>query len=64
MIHLGHATVSATYQQIGQPADCPVSQTTTYELPAPRGALSYPRFSREELGRRFLGLMAYSRSER
>jgi hypothetical protein len=35
-----------------------------YELPAPRGALSYPRFSREELGRRFLGLMAYSRSER
>ena len=36
----------------------------TYDLPAPRGALSYPRFSREELGRRFLGLMAYSRSER
>ena len=26
---------------------------------APRGALSYPRCSREELGRRFLGLMAY-----
>jgi hypothetical protein len=25
---------------------------------APRGALSYPRHSREELGRRFLGLMA------
>ena len=36
----------------------------TYDLPAPRGAPSYPRFSREELGRRFLGLMAYSRSER
>ncbi len=36
----------------------------TYDRPAPRGALSYPRFSREELGRRFLGLMAYSRSER
>ena len=29
----------------------------TYDLPAPRGALSYPRPSREELGRRFLGLM-------
>ena len=26
---------------------------------APRCALSYPRFSREELGGRFLGLMAY-----
>jgi hypothetical protein len=26
---------------------------------APRGALSYSRFSREELGGRFLGLMAY-----
>jgi len=36
----------------------------TYDLPAPRGALLYPRQSREELGRRFLGLMAYSRSER
>jgi SPFH domain / Band 7 family len=35
-----------------------------YDLPAPRGAPSYPRHSREELGRRFLGLMAYSRSER
>jgi integrase len=29
-----------------------------YDLPAPRGAPSYPRLSREELGRRFLGLMA------
>src|SRR5256884_5709181 len=29
----------------------------TYDLPAPRGAPSYPRLSREELGRRFLGLM-------
>ena len=28
-------------------------------LTAPRGALSYPRFSREELEGRFLGLMAY-----
>jgi hypothetical protein len=36
----------------------------TYDLPAPRGAPSYPRQSREELGRRFPGLMAYSRSER
>ena len=26
---------------------------------APRGALLYPRFSREKLGGRFLGLMAY-----
>jgi hypothetical protein len=26
---------------------------------APRGALLYPRHSREELGGRFLGLMAY-----
>jgi hypothetical protein len=26
---------------------------------APRGVLSYPRFSREKLGGRFLGLMAY-----
>ena len=30
-----------------------------YPHPAPRGAPSYPRFSREELGGRFLGLMAY-----
>ena len=29
-----------------------------YDLPAPRGAPSYPRLSREELGGRFLGLMA------
>ena len=29
------------------------------KLTAPRGALSYPRFSREELEGRFLGLMAY-----
>jgi len=28
-------------------------------LTAPRGALSYPRHSREELEGRFLGLMAY-----
>jgi hypothetical protein len=35
----------------------------TYDLPAPRGALLYPRRSREELGRRFLGLMAYPASK-
>ena len=29
------------------------------KMTAPRGALSYPRFSREELEGRFLGLMAY-----
>jgi hypothetical protein len=29
------------------------------KLTAPRGALSYPRHSREELKGRFLGLMAY-----
>ena len=29
------------------------------KLTAPRGALSYPRYSREELEGRFLGLMAY-----
>jgi N-terminal domain of reverse transcriptase len=28
------------------------------KLTAPRGALSYPRFSREEIEGRFLGLMA------
>ena len=28
------------------------------KLTAPRGALSYPRLSREEFGGRFLGLMA------
>jgi len=34
------------------------SRQATYDLPAPRGAPSYSRHSREELGRRFLGLMA------
>jgi hypothetical protein len=29
------------------------------KLTAPRGVLSYPRFNREELEGRFLGLMAY-----
>lgn len=29
------------------------------KLTAPRGALSYPRYSREKLEGRFLGLMAY-----
>jgi hypothetical protein len=32
---------------------------TAYDHSAPRGALSYPPFSWEELGGRFLGLMAY-----
>jgi hypothetical protein len=31
--------------------------------PAPRGALMYSRHSREEFGRRFLGLMAYLASK-
>jgi hypothetical protein len=35
----------------------PTSTTTRFS--APRGALSYPRFSWEELGGAFLGLMAY-----
>jgi hypothetical protein len=35
------------------------SRQATYDLSAPRGALSYPRCSREELGGRFLGRMAY-----
>ena len=34
------------------------------QLTAPRGALSYPRHSREELEGRFLGLMAYLDSKR
>jgi hypothetical protein len=34
------------------------------KLTAPRGALSYPRFSREELEGRFLGLMAYLEPKR
>jgi hypothetical protein len=33
--------------------------TARWHLPAPRGASSYPRCSREELEGRFLGLMAY-----
>jgi hypothetical protein len=33
------------------------TRQAAYDLPAPRGAPSYPRRSREELGRRFLGLM-------
>jgi hypothetical protein len=45
-------------------AACAHAATTSYDLHAPRGAPSYSRCSREELGRRFLGLMAYSRSER
>jgi hypothetical protein len=34
------------------------------KLTAPRGALSYPRFSREELEGRFLGLMPYLEPKR
>jgi hypothetical protein len=42
--------------QIGAPVK---RSLIAYDHSAPRGALSYPRFSREELGGRFLGLMAY-----
>src|SRR6266540_741253 len=35
------------------------SETTGHAAAAPRGALLYPRLSREELEGRFLGLMAY-----
>jgi len=34
------------------------------KLTAPRGALSYPRLSREEFEGRFLGLMPYLEAER
>jgi hypothetical protein len=44
-------------QLLGVPAESITPGKMTYDLPAPRGALSYPRLSREELGRRFLGLM-------
>jgi hypothetical protein len=37
----------------------PLSFREVQEMTAPRGALSYPRYSREELEGRFLGLMAY-----
>jgi hypothetical protein len=36
----------------------PVIDADLKKLTAPRGALSYPRCSREELEGRFLGLMA------
>jgi|HubBroStandDraft_1064217.scaffolds.fasta_scaffold470459_3 hypothetical protein len=32
MIHLRRTKVSATDQQLGQPADCPIEHMTTYEL--------------------------------
>ena len=35
------------------------NQCTDSTHTAPRGALSYPRFSREKLGGMFLGLMAH-----
>ena len=41
-----------------QEGDWPLARSLQ-KLTAPRGALSYPRFSREELEGRFLGLMAY-----
>ncbi|MEA2315725.1 MAG: hypothetical protein QOI03_2417, partial [Solirubrobacteraceae bacterium] len=40
------------------PADV-IMLAVRWYLPAPRGASSYPRCSREELEGRFLGLMAY-----
>ena len=43
--------------QLGKRAEDMTSGQISYDLPAPRGAPSYPRFSREELGRRFLGLI-------
>jgi hypothetical protein len=58
-----HPTSEGTLMTVPLPPH-PLPGLTTYELSAPRGALSYPRCSREEFGRRFLGLMAYSRSER
>ena len=42
---------------LGLTPEAMTSGQISYDLPAPRGALSYPRPSREELGRRFLGLM-------
>jgi hypothetical protein len=42
---------------LGLTPEAMTSGQLTYDLPAPRGAPSYPRRSREELGRRFLGLM-------
>ena len=41
-----------------QEGDWPLARNLQ-KLTAPRGALSYPRHSREELEGRFLGLMAY-----
>ena len=41
------------------PGPCGGSHPLREGHPAPRGALSYSRPSREELGGRFLGLMAY-----
>jgi hypothetical protein len=38
---------------------CGGRQCTDSTHAAPRGALSYPRFSREKIGGMFLGLMAY-----
>jgi N-terminal domain of reverse transcriptase len=41
-----------------QDGDWPLARSLQ-KLTAPRGVLSYPRFNREELEGRFLGLMAY-----
>ncbi len=43
--------------QLGKTPEDMTGGQVSYDLPAPRGAPSYPRLSREELGRRFLGLM-------
>jgi hypothetical protein len=53
----GRTWHAARTQALG-PAAATALARRPYDLPAPRGAPSYPRHSREELGRRFLGLMA------
>ena len=46
-----------------QEGDWPLARNLQ-KLTAPRGALSYPRLSREEFEGRFLGLMPYLEAER
>jgi Rhodopirellula transposase DDE domain len=48
--------LAAAFLAAGDPV---ISVDTKKNEPAPRGALSYSRFSWEEFGGRFLGLMAY-----
>ena len=45
-------------ESLGRPPGTITPGQATYDLHAPRGAPSYSRCSREELGRRFLGPMA------